>query len=100
MTQTYETRRLKHYDPEDACVVMASDDQIPPQAIFEAGGRAWYSLTGSVGYTVEFHPGIAVSAGMVHDPEFPLPNNAITAIPLEKAVFGEGQRVSDFREAR
>ena len=83
----YETRQLKHYSPEDVCIVSGPEDNIPPKSLFESNGRRWFSLTGSIGYTVELCPGVTLAAGMAQDPDDPMPLNMITAIPEDKAVF-------------
>lgn len=88
MMYDYEARQLKHYNPEDVCIVSGPEDNIPPNVIFESNGKRWFSITGSIGYKLELCPGVTVPAGLVQDPEYPLPSNMIVAIPEEKAEFG------------
>lgn len=81
------TERVFRYNPSDAVVVLADRTDIPPKWVFEVGDRQYYSITGSIGLTREVFPGAFVRIGMVNDSEKPWPDNAITAVPIEKCWF-------------
>lgn len=63
---------------ENRFVVLADRADIEPREEFTLNGVRYRAITGSVGLKREIMPGVFVSAGMVNDPEYPLPDNAVT----------------------
>lgn len=82
------TKYLKTYNPAGAMVVLGDRSDIEPRSIFTLHGEEWYAITGSVGYTLNCG-GVEVPAGMSNDPEYPLPDNAITAVRVRDVVLCE-----------
>lgn len=72
------------FNPENFETVLTGNPSLGPNEEFEYLGVKYVSITGAVGYKREVFPGVAVDAGMSNDPEYPLPDGAITAVRVER----------------
>lgn len=74
------TLHLKKYNPRDSYVLITNRTDIAQGDLFTHGGEEWFAITGSVGYTLPGFP--TIRAGMITDPDNPLPDTAITTVRL------------------
>lgn len=76
------------FNPENFEYVFTGNPNLGPGEEFEHLGVKYVSITGAIGYKREIFPGVTVDAGMLNDPEYPLPDGTITAVRVGEETVG------------